>query len=125
LIRLKWFKCVDAASRRLASVHATLGTRCLLILGQAPSFFAKPSGAKTPDLGLTDIDKKVSKSMMAMWTQFARTGNPNVAGLIDWPAYESAKDQYLCIAEPLQVKSGFSKNGNSSMPIVLIAPPLS
>jgi carboxylesterase type B len=67
--------------------------------------FAKSS----PQPGLTDIDKKVSENMMAMWTQFARTGNPNVTGLIDWPAYESAKDQYLYIAEPLQVKSGFSK----------------
>jgi para-nitrobenzyl esterase len=51
----------------------------------------------------------VSGNMMAMWTQFARTGNPNVEGLITRPAYELATDQYLYIAEPLQVKSGFSK----------------
>ena len=47
--------------------------------------------------------------MMAMWAQFVRTGYPNVEGMIAWPAYESAADQYLYVAEPLQVKSRFSK----------------
>ena len=73
------------------------------------NFLAKQSGAKTPDPGLTDADRKVSESMMAMWAQFARTGNPNVEGLVTWPAYEQAADQYLYISEPPQVKSGFSK----------------
>ncbi len=70
---------------------------------------AKPAGAKMPDPGLTDVDRRVSENMMAMWAQFARTGDPNVEGLINWPAYDSETDQYLYIAEPLQVKPGFSK----------------
>ncbi len=70
---------------------------------------AKESGAKTPDPGLTDADKNVSMNMMAMWTQFARTGNPNVEGLVKWPTYDSETDQYLYISDPLQIKSGFSK----------------
>jgi len=74
------------------------------------SFLASESGAKSPNPGLTDIDRKVSEEMMAMWSQFARTGNPNVKGLIDWPAYDSS-EPYLYIAEPLAVKSGFSKVG--------------
>ena len=69
----------------------------------------KSGGAKSPDPGLTDADRKVSENMMAMWAQFARTGNPNVKGLVAWPDYQSATDKYLYIAEPLQVKSGFSK----------------
>jgi para-nitrobenzyl esterase len=44
-----------------------------------------------------------------MWAQFARTGNPSVEGLIEWPAWGSATDQYLYITDPLEVKSGFSK----------------
>jgi para-nitrobenzyl esterase len=67
------------------------------------------SGAKSPDPGLTDIDRKVSEAMMAMWAQFAKTGNPTVKGLIDWPVWKPDSDRYLYIAEPLKVKSGFSK----------------
>jgi para-nitrobenzyl esterase len=73
------------------------------------SFLAKQSGAKSDDPGVTDVDRKVSEKMMSMWTQFARTGDPNVKGLITWPAYEASTDQYLYIADPLEVKSGFSK----------------
>jgi len=72
-------------------------------------FLASQSGAKSPDPGLTDIDRKVSEAMMAMWAQFARTGNPSVKGLIDWPVWKPDTDQYLYIAEPLKVKSGFSR----------------
>ena len=73
------------------------------------SLLSTGSGAKSPDPGLTDIDRKVSENMMAMWAQFAKTGDPNVEGLTAWPAYEAETDQYLYIAEPLEVKSGFSK----------------
>jgi carboxylesterase type B len=73
------------------------------------SFLAMGSGAKTPAPGLTEIDKKAAENMMAIWAQFARTGNPNVKGLVTWPAYDSATDQYLYMADSLQVKSGFSK----------------
>jgi para-nitrobenzyl esterase len=78
-------------------------------------FLASESGAKSEDPGLTDVDRKVSEEMMSMWTQFARTGDPNVKGLIDWPAYEAATDNYLYIANPLEVKSGFSKIGPDSI----------
>ncbi|OGO05736.1 MAG: hypothetical protein A2Z76_02075 [Chloroflexi bacterium RBG_13_56_8b] len=74
-------------------------------------FLASQSGAKSKDPGVTDVDRKVSEEMMSMWTQFARTGDPNVKGLISWPAYEASTDQYLYIADPLEVKSGFSKIG--------------
>jgi para-nitrobenzyl esterase len=68
-------------------------------------------GARHPNSGATAADLKVSQAMMSMWTQFAKTGDPNVEGLITWPAYEATTDEYLYIAEPLQVKSGFSEVG--------------
>jgi para-nitrobenzyl esterase len=46
---------------------------------------------------------------MQMWTNFARTGNPSIKGVVDWPAWDEAKDQYLYIAESPEVRSGFSK----------------
>jgi para-nitrobenzyl esterase len=67
------------------------------------------AGATSSDPGLTDVDRKVSEAMMRMWAQYAKNGNPSVRGLVTWPAYEAATDQYLYIAESLEVKSGYSK----------------
>jgi para-nitrobenzyl esterase len=71
--------------------------------------FAHPSGAQSHDPGLTEDDQQVSEAMMTMWVQFAKTGDPSVEGLIDWPTWDPASDQYLDIAWPLEVKSGYSK----------------
>ena len=54
------------------------------------------------------VDRKISEAMMSIWTQFARTGNPSVKGLIEWPAWDEAGDRYLFIAETLEIKSGYS-----------------
>jgi para-nitrobenzyl esterase len=70
---------------------------------------AKPSGARSADPGCTDADRKVSEVMMKLWTNFAKTGNPSVNGLVDWPAWDEAKDLYLYITEKPEVKSGFSR----------------
>ena len=71
---------------------------------------AKESGAKDPDdPGLTEADRKVSEAMMQMWTQFSRTGDPNIEGMIQWPAYNKKDDRYMYIADPLEIKTGFSK----------------
>jgi len=71
--------------------------------------FAHPAGAQSHDPGLTEDDQQVSEAMMTMWVQFAKTGDPSVEGLIDWPTWDPASDQYLDIAWPLEVKSGYSK----------------
>jgi para-nitrobenzyl esterase len=71
-------------------------------------------GATNPNSGATIEDLLVSQSMMRMWTQFAKTGDPNVEGLINWPAYDATTDEYLYIAEPMEVKSGFSEVGQES-----------
>jgi para-nitrobenzyl esterase len=71
--------------------------------------FEKPSGAVQQDPGLTEDDEKVADAMMTMWAQFAKTGDPSVEGLIDWPTWDPASDQYLDIAWPLEVKTGYSK----------------
>jgi hypothetical protein len=55
---------------------------------------------------MCDVDVKVSKAWVDMVIQFAKIGDPSVEGLVTWPAYEAATDQYLEIGEPLQVKTG-------------------
>jgi para-nitrobenzyl esterase len=73
--------------------------------------YAKMAGAKSDDPGCTDIDRKVSEIMMKMWTNFARTGDPSIEGVVDWPAWDEEKDRYLYITEKPEVRSGFSKVG--------------
>jgi para-nitrobenzyl esterase len=105
----KWKQtgCVSTHAMELGYVFGdwdnTTGGWLLLFM------LASQSGAKSPDPGLTDADRKVSESMMAMWAQFAKTGDPNVKGLVSWPAYEAASERYLYIADPLEIKSSFSK----------------
>jgi para-nitrobenzyl esterase len=78
---------------------------------------AKESGAKDPnDPGLTEADRKVSEAMMKMWTQFARTGDPNVERMIQWPVYNKEEDKYMYISDPLEIKTGFSKIKPESPP---------
>jgi para-nitrobenzyl esterase len=71
-------------------------------------FLWASAGAKSPTPLTTEGDRAISESMMRLWTNFAKTGNPSLKGVADWPAYSEATDQYLYISESLQVKSGFS-----------------
>jgi para-nitrobenzyl esterase len=59
-----------------------------------------PHGAELPyvfqkleltPLPWTDADRRISDAMATYWTNFAKTGNPNSAGLPRWPAF-TAKD---------------------------------
>jgi para-nitrobenzyl esterase len=66
-----------------------------------------------PELG--EQDQIVSEGMMTMWTQFAKTGDPNVPGKakrsVYWPAWTPSGDKYLYLDEGLQINSGFSAVG--------------
>jgi para-nitrobenzyl esterase len=87
--------------------------------GVWPILYSLMTGADvkdTKDPGLTETDRKVSEVMMKMWTQFARTGNPNAEGIIEWPAYSKEDDTYMYIADPLEIKTGFSKIKPASPP---------
>ncbi len=71
--------------------------------------FAKPSGASQQDSGLTEDDYALSELMMNIWVQFARTGDPNIKGVVTWPVWEPTTDQYLELKWKPEVKSGYSK----------------
>jgi len=72
-------------------------------------FLAPGGGCEPMDPGADEQDKVVADHMMRLWAQFAATGNPGVKGLVEWPAYDEAKAQYLDIGYELKVKSDFKK----------------
>jgi len=45
----------------------------------------------------TPKDEALSEMMRSYWTNFVKTGNPNGAGLPNWPAYDNTKPQILHI----------------------------
>lgn len=40
-------------------------------------------------------DDSTQQNILSYWTNFAKTGNPNGTGLVNWPVYQSATDCYL------------------------------
>jgi len=43
----------------------------------------------------TALDSQVARTMHAYWVNFAKTGDPNGAGLPPWPRYSAAKDELM------------------------------
>ena len=42
-------------------------------------------------------DRRSSTLMMQIWTNFAKTGDPSVEGLIEWPAYSADNPEMLVL----------------------------
>ncbi|MFH1684011.1 MAG: carboxylesterase family protein [Candidatus Margulisiibacteriota bacterium] len=53
--------------------------------------------------GYTDDDLKLSRAMMGYWTNFAKTGDPNGAGLPLWPLYNTSSDKNLEFGDRIKV----------------------
>lgn len=51
-------------------------------------------------LALSADEQALSTTMVKYWTQFAKTGDPNVAGQPMWPAYTAASDTLLTLDAP-------------------------
>ena len=61
-------------------------------------------------MALTADEQALSATMVKYWTQFAKTGDPNVTGNPNWPAYTAANDSILTLDTPaanVQVTTGF------------------
>ena len=59
----------------------------------------------------TETDRQLSETMMAYWTQFAATGNPNRADLPEWPEFDLATDHYLDLGDTLSTGEGLHQAG--------------
>lgn len=57
----------------------------------------------------TPREREFSKLMMDIWTNFARTGNPSVENVIDWPVYNPADPQYVVLGPKVYVTGAIRK----------------
>ena len=60
----------------------------------------------TFDIDITPQDQAFSNLMMDVWTQFAKSSNPSIEGVIDWPAYTADGHQTAVIGENLSTMNG-------------------
>ena len=56
---------------------------------------------------VTDVDRKASEAMMAYWTAFARSGDPNGVGRPEWPRARGGDTRLMM----------FSNEGPAAMPV--------
>ncbi|MCH7909157.1 MAG: carboxylesterase family protein [Candidatus Hydrogenedentes bacterium] len=56
-----------------------------------------------------DADEELAEAMIRYWVQFAETGDPNVEGLPEWPAYTTESDQYLELGDEIKVGTALRK----------------
>jgi len=89
------------------------GLELTYVFGAAPVGLSNPTtlglargGGCTSAVPASDEkDLKVASNAATVWAQFAKTGNPSVPGLIDWPAYTEQANNYLDIGNPLTAKT--------------------
>lgn len=46
-------------------------------------------------LPTSEVDRALTRTLMTYWARFARSGNPNGSGQVDWPRYRASGDPVL------------------------------
>lgn len=58
---------------------------------------------------LTEADQKLAHTMVSYWVNFARTGDPNGAGLPKWASYNRESEPYMDFGDSVQVRNHLLK----------------
>ncbi len=64
---------------------------------------------------LRDVDRTISKQISSIWAQFAKSGNPSVNRLVEWPAWDPSSKKYLYVNDSLTIRAG--RPGPASQPV--------
>ena len=50
---------------------------------------------------MTGVDFELARAMTGYWTNFAKTGDPNGAGLPNWTAFNEKKQDVMLLGETI------------------------
>ncbi len=56
----------------------------------------------SPAIPSDEAGNDLAEALRRYWVQFAKTGDPNMAGLPNWPSYDLATGQYLELGAPIR-----------------------
>ena len=84
---------LPVVGRTLGALHAS----------ETPYIFAAKS------VEWDDSDVRLSDMMRRYWINFARTGNPNGEGLVQWPSYDQQTDELLELKLTPEVRRHYRK----------------
>lgn len=89
-------------SRHLGAFHAA----------EVPYVFGLVGNRQVFGSGIDESEEDIALSnrVMEIWTNFAKTGNPSVKGLIDWPEYSPEKQEMVILDAEIEVAEGIRRD---------------
>ncbi|MDB4989578.1 MAG: hypothetical protein JWN04_4756 [Myxococcaceae bacterium] len=106
------FRCPTRALARLISAQGSRTHLYSFEEGAAFHAFEIPYVFGTPQvaLGAPSLVEPLRASVQSYWRAFASTGDPNVSGQPNWPAYDTAGDAHMTLQAEAAASSGLSKD---------------
>jgi para-nitrobenzyl esterase len=84
-----------------------------LPIGDLNSNGISGSAGDTEDIWISAVwdeaDAAVSETAMTLWSNFAKTGDPGIPGVLEWTPYTSENDLYLELGVNPEMKVGQSQ----------------